>query len=94
MYTLPPVPVRTSTAVALGMIALSAVGVATIFGNTIVAVIAPAAPTPSTAATAPAPGGAGPSGKPTSATTPAPTPDDTTRSGPAEPGRVVKDGSS
>ena len=41
---LPPVPVRTSTVVALGLILLTVVGVGAIFGNTILAVVAPAAP--------------------------------------------------
>ena len=50
---LPPVPVRTSTVVALGLILLAVVGIGAIFGNTLLAVVAPAGPpSPTTAAPA------------------------------------------
>jgi len=83
---LPPVPVRTSTVVALGLILLAVVGVGTIFGNTILAVVAPAAP-PSPTSPAPATS-AGPAA-PASPAGPAPGP----APAPAAPGGA-KDGSS
>jgi len=92
---LPPVPVRTSTAVTLGLILLAVVGVGTIFGNTILAVVAPAAPPPATPAAPTAPGGSGRSAAGSGPTGPAPAAADTSRGAPApaEP-PAAKDGSS
>jgi hypothetical protein len=84
------VPLSTRTAVALGMIALSAIGVATVFGNTILALVAPAA---EVGTGAPATGGptgpASPKGQPAGAATGSPrvspTPVDTARNAAAAP---------
>ena len=82
---LPPVPARTSTVVTLGLILLAVVGVGAIFGNTILAVVAPGAP---------------PAAPPTTGPAPAPAPPPTGASGLPPPGseptapRAAKDGSS
>ena len=63
--------VRTSSVVATGMIALAAIGLVTIFGGSIAAVLSPPASAPDTAS--PAPAAASPTAPAAAASAPPPT---------------------
>jgi hypothetical protein len=77
------VSVRTSSVVATGMVALVAIGIATIFGGTIAAVVTPPVPAPEASGPATA--------RPAA---PAPGPLPATQPGSPQPQAQAKDGSS